>query len=245
VLNRFWQGLQSMLGESTAALTAAAPLPPCDLAVTQADRVLELLRLLESDRGALNLQSSEGQGLGRARVFAVTKSQVTLRCGAALGHTAERCVNVVGSSSLGAVMFTLRLMPTSLGDLWRAPLPDEVLCVQSRQHRRVEIVRSLGHEAELLTARRGMVRRVLDLSESGAALDLCGSPKSLLTLGEAVLKLDGMRILVPRLEVVHTHESTDGQVRAGVRLADLPSEETRHLRRWLNAAETALLTPKH
>lgn len=245
MLNRFWQGVQSMLGESPVALAAPAPLPLCDLAVTEAERVLELLRLLESDRGALSLQSSEGQGLGRAQVFAVTKGQITLRCGTALGQAAERCVNVVGSSSRGAVMFTLRLVPTSLGDLWRAPLPGEVLCVQSRQHRRVEIVHSLGHEAELLTAQPGMVQRVLDLSESGAALDLNGSPQSLLNQGEAVLVLDGMRIQVPRLEVVHTRALANGQVRAGVRLADLQSEEARQLRRWLNVAETALLTPKH
>lgn len=245
MLNRFWQGVQSMLCESPVACAAPAPLPLCDLAVTEAERVLELLRLLESDRGALSLQSNEGHGFGRAQVFAVTKSQVTLRCGMAQGQVAERCVNVVGSSSRGAVMFTLRLVPTSLGDLWRAPLPDEVLCVQSRQHRRVEVVRSLGHEAKLLTAQPGVVRQVLDLSESGAALDLIGPPQSLLTQGEAVLVLDGMRIQVPRLEVVHSRALANGHVRTGVRLADLPSEEARQLRRWLNAAETALLTPKH
>jgi hypothetical protein len=245
VLNRFWQGVQSMLGESPVAQAAPAPLPLCDLAVTEPERVLELLRLLESDRTALSLQSSEGQGLGRGVVFAVTKGQVTLRCATALGQAAERRVNVVGSSSRGAVMFTLHLVPTSLGDLWRAPLPCEVLCVQSRQHRRVEVVHSLRHEAELLTAQPGAVQRVVDLSESGAALDLNGSPQSLSSGGEAVLVLDGMRIHVPRLEVVHTRALTNGRVRAGVRLADLQSEESRQLRRWLNSAETALLAPKH
>jgi len=52
MLHRFWQGVQSMLGESPASLAAPVPLPLCDLAVTESERVLELLRLKAvKDRG--------------------------------------------------------------------------------------------------------------------------------------------------------------------------------------------------
>jgi hypothetical protein len=243
MLGRFWQGLQSMLQESSLAAVNMAPLPVCDVAVSDPVRILELLHLLESDRHSLSLQSSEGQGLGSARVFAVTQSQVTLQCSTGLDQAGDVPVNVIGASSRGAVMFTLRLIPTRMGDLWRAVLPDEVLCVQSRQHRRVEVVHSLGHKVELITAHPGAVRRVLDLSESGAALDVHGSASTPWADGPVVLKLDGVKIHVPRLEIVHTRALPEGHLRAGVRLADLRSDDSRHLRRWLNEAETALLTP--
>jgi hypothetical protein len=245
MLNRFWQGVQSMLGETPSSAAELVPLPMCDLAVTEPGRVQELLRLIESGHYALSLQSSEGQGLGRAHVFAVTQSQVTLRCSQAMADRPAGRVNAVGSSDRGAVMFTLELVPTRLGDLWRAALPAEILCVQSREHRRVEVVRSLGHQAQLITARPGAVKQVLDLSESGASLDIPEPLQGPLSDGNVVLMLDGMRIQVPRLEVVHSRALPQGGTRAGVRIEGLQGEEARSLRRWLNAAETALITTSH
>jgi hypothetical protein len=240
MLNGFWQGVKSMLGEPSAPPLA---LPTCDLAVSDAERVREMLRLLEQGRQVFSLQNQDGMAIGQATIFAVTSSQVTLRCSSRCAGMGAQRVNVAGVSDGGAVLFTVDLVPTRLGDLWRAALPADVLCVQSRQYRRVGVVRSVGHHADLSLPTVAKHWQLLDLSEQGAGLGL-QAPLTQEALSEGgLLVLDGMRIRVPRIHLVHVREDKRG-TRAGLRLEGVVEHEMRALRRWLNEAESTLITPR-
>ena len=243
MLGRFWQGVRSMLAE--ADVPEALGLPVCDLTVTQPVRIASLMADLRAEQFVLSVQAEGGLPVGRATVFSADARSVVLRL--AVSQVVRPVdglglrVNVAGSSPQGALMFTLDLQATRLGDLWRADLPDEILCLQSRRHRRVQTWRSLNHEARLQLPPALQGAQLLDLSEEGAGLSLQSPVDPRLGLQGATLVLDGMKIEVPNFRVMHRTAPAEGPVRLGLGLQGMAPADQRALRRWLNEAESQLL----
>lgn len=237
MLQRLWDSVKSLAAQQATA--ADITLPLCDVAITDDDRIIDLLRRLEDDGGELHLQIAGKSELRSCRVFAVTRTQLTLRGDLDEGLASPLAVNVTGSGRTGALMFSGQLHRTRLGGLWRCKLPAEVLCVQSRQHRRVLLAdRSDMVTRLLLASPTPHAHRILDLSEQGMGLFTKDAALDGHRLSEGgTLELDGVRLLLPTIKVVHTRAVLGGN-RLGLQFTVHGASDERHLRRFLNTAET-------
>jgi c-di-GMP-binding flagellar brake protein YcgR len=238
-LDRFWKGVRTLL--DAAPEPQASALPVCELAVAQPARVRDVLEQLADAGLPLALQSAFGEPFARATLVAVGTEALTLRLerhDGLLSGTAPLRVNVVGSSPGGALMFSLVLKRTHNTGLWQAPLPFELLCIQSRQHRRVEVGLGRSHQAAIELDQQPQRRDLHDLSEHGASLTLPDT--AALDAGGGVLLLDGVAVRVPEFRVASVGAAVAGGVRIGLGLHGIDPMDQRALRRWLNQAETAL-----
>lgn len=250
MLSAWWKGVRHWLREGPPATAQAEPaggsrLPESvsDLVIAGRRRVGRLMHDLQQRRVPMVIQADEGRYLGRAEVFLVEADAVTLRLrlhdGAGRGR-ASLHVNLAGSAAQGVVMFTLALRRLGHDDLWSAPLPEEVLCVQSRRHRRVATLQTGGHRAALELPEPLHRARLLDLSEEGAGVLLDREVSAAQVAGlRATLWLDGTKVAVPALDLAHIRADGRGAWRAGLRLGGMDAADRRCLARWLDAAETA------
>lgn len=243
MLADFWRNVRALLDDEPQK----APLYEAisDLFITDRSRIAELLEEMRRAGIEVTLQGAEGHYLGHARLYEVGDAEVTFRVHFRDGPSAlasRHRANAVGSTTHGAVMFTVELHRSVLGDLWQAPLPTEAMCVQSRRHRRVTTVRTQHHQA-LLQLPSSLTRqaRLLDLSEEGAGLEVDQPvrPDDLAGM-DAELLLDGqVRLRIPWLAVAYVGKSQGRGSRVGLGLNGMNAADQRTLARWLNAAEVA------
>jgi hypothetical protein len=234
MLNRFWESLRLLMAEPDDLRT----LPTCDLSVTDASRIELLMDELQVSAFSLAMQTEGRQRLGGAVLVARDAQSLTLRCAnadVAFSHLAHR-VTLVGASSHGLLVFSLDLVRVAGTSLWRGDRPAELLCVQSRRHRRVRIAGELRRRATLNLMLPYGPLRLLDLSEEGAGLQLAAAVDMGSRMGEARLSLDGSAIRIGQVRVRHC--SRDGDAwKLGVALDGIRSDDQRTMRRWLNEAE--------
>jgi hypothetical protein len=246
VLTRFWDAVRSMVQEEAPPVATEQSLPVSDLSVTDPARVRDLLVQLVNSRLPLALQGEGSADLGTATVFAVAGSHVMLQRNVQTGHTIADTplrVNAAGSSPQGALMFTLQLQPSRLSGLWRAPLPAELLCVQSRRHRRIEVFRSVRHTAQLRLANGLPQGCLFDLAEEGAGLRMPECPQASRFSEGGVLLLDGVELRVPTIRLVHARTVPTGEHHVGLGFQGMDHADARTMRRWLNAAEVTSIGP--
>jgi hypothetical protein len=77
----------------------------------------------------------------------------------------KHCVNLIGASTHGLLLFTVDLVRIPVTDPLRGDRPAELLCAQSRRHCSVRIVGDLGGRAILSLLLPFGKDLLLDLSE--------------------------------------------------------------------------------
>jgi hypothetical protein len=234
MLNRFWESLRFLMAEPDDLRT----LPTCDLSVSDAARIELLMDELQVSAFSLAVQAEERQRLGRAVLVARDAQSLTLRFADAdvASSRLNHRVNLVGASSHGLLVFTLDLVRVAGTGLWRGDRPTELLCVQSRRHRRVRIAGELRRRATLTLMLPYGPLRLLDLSEEGAGLQLAAAVDMCTRMGEARLSLDECAIRIGQVRVCHCRRDGDAW-NLGVALEGIRSDDQRMMRRWLNEAE--------
>jgi hypothetical protein len=234
MLTRVWQSLRSLMSEPHEVRL----LPTCDLSVTDVARIDLLLHALQASRFELVVQTEERHRMGTAVLVAYDARSLTLRLDAvatACGHGNHR-VNLVGASTQGLLIFTLDLVRLPGTGLWRGDRPAELMCVQSRRHRRVRIVGDPRTRATLSMLLPFGPVGLLNLSEEGAGLRLAARVDIGTRMGGARLSWDGSTIRIAQVRVCHASRHGDAW-HLGVTLEGIGSADQRMLRRWLNEAE--------
>ncbi|WP_157271800.1 PilZ domain-containing protein [Azohydromonas aeria] len=174
-------------------------------------------------------------------------------------------LNVTACSEQGVLMFSLHPVAYRGQGRLRAPLPAQMILVQSRRHFRVTGLNGHQFHAELALPagsqdRRGgaggggeadgdategkddnRVLRLRNLSEEGVAFEMAGPGVPSGTIYRDVsLRLDDMVIVVPEMKVVYCRRHGEAQWTVGAHFERIGAQESRFLRRWIAAAQAAM-----
>lgn len=216
--------------------------PPSEFWTTAPEQIHELLEELRLSKRALTLQFTHHHDVCAAELIA--RDDIGLKLlppsGADFCLRDGEVVNVVARTERGVTMFTLRPKACTRDGRLLAELPEALIRMQSRQHRRLRCLHGRGHRAELSLQPCGNASpfELMDLSEEGACVHWrSDAPPEVQARGNLVI--DGSNIELPRIRSVHSQLITPGVWRVGLKLEGMPPDASRLLRRWLNLAETA------
>ena len=205
-------------------------------------RVLE--RLLR-DGVLLNLQSDDAVFDHVVRVASGSPEGISLQAlpGEEISPASvPLAANATACTELGVLLFSLNGLSLDMEGLLHAAWPKQIIHVQSRRHFRVTGLNGQRFHADLLLPEQGRVPRLRNLSEEGVAFDKAGPGVSYGTLiHNAKLELDGVELDVPVMQVMYCREFGD-YCAIGAHFEVVVADEARLLRRWIAAAQAAMLT---
>lgn len=205
--------------------------------------ITEILSSLDRDHRPMNALTLDGQFLGQARITAVLSHEIwfTLEPSEALPPNRDTlALNVCALRQQGAAMFSVQACQTCVANTWRAALPQEIIRMQSRQHRRIACVAGPLHAASIKLPEAWAHATLRDLSEEGIGLRWHQPPSpGLSQIDNAVLILDGAAIALPTLQIVHHKQCGPADWHIGAHMAGVAPATQRLVRRWLDVAETS------
>lgn len=215
-----------------------------DTKITGEAAVRRVLERLARNGVLLTLHSDEGAFDQVARLTGCSPQGVTLQLqpGEDKGlDSVPLALNATACTELGVLLFSLHKLELDAEGLLHAPWPQQLVQVQSRRHFRVTGLNGQHFHAELVLPEEGRVPRLRNLSEEGLAFDKAGPGVPYGTLiHNATLKLDGARIEVPVMQVMYCREFGD-YCAVGAHFEIVVADEARLLRRWIAAAQAAML----
>lgn len=222
--------------------SSAAAEPMDEYLIRQAERVRAQLSELAELRHLLQWQCDDSAARGIARLH-LCHSQAESLIEPLGAGAMPRCVNLIAASSQGMLMFSLHELRQKADGLWSAPLPSQIVRVQSRRHYRVHGIAGPTHRALLELADVAEPLALRDLSEEGCSMVWPGPGESLMaSQHQARLYLDEQRLQVPCVQILHPCTSP-GQAACvlGAQLIGLAPPDAQRLRQWLSRVQAAQL----
>lgn len=203
--------------------------------------VEDFLTGLSADHQYLVVHGLDGSYIGHASLVSLDERSVRFQLhgeGVQLKRVDDIRINVWCVLKQGATMFTLHAQRLGLADLWHAPRPNEVIRMQSRRHRRLRCIHGPIHTAGMTMSAPFQDVSLVDLSEEGAGI-LCRveADGPMPARASATLWLQGVALVVPGVQVMHSTRLADGNWRIGVRMEGVAEADRRTLRCWLNMVE--------
>ena len=244
-MKHLWQQLGRLLSPQT--VTTHLDLEFDDLIVSQPPKIERLMKDLAQDPRAVDAYSTNGIFIGKAKLRWTQQHGLAfqwIQPSRSLPAPEIPCVNVRGLTSRGAVLFTLRLMERAASICQIVSLPREMIWVQSREHYRLSGFHGPRHHAALHLKPEYPAIPLHDLSEQGLGLRL-GQPSVITDTrieGSCELEIDGLRLPLPHLEVMHCNPVSNQLWRVGVRFSGLSATESRKLRHWIDTVETGKIS---
>jgi hypothetical protein len=228
------------------------PAPPAPVGVVDEEpirseaSVRRTLQRLARAGSVVSLQDEEGTFDHPAKLVGDQEAGVTLLLPAGEDQAPDvlpPLLHATACSDKGVLLFSL-VDVVQHGRRLQAPLPPEILHVQSRRHFRVSAVRGPRYHAALALPQVGQVASLRNLSEEGVAFELDGCGVGAGTVfRDALLRLDGVDIAVPELKVVYSRMHGERQCTVGAHFERIGAEEARQLRRWIAAVQASLARP--
>lgn len=221
------------------------PMPTDDLVMTQDARIRSTLTELAALRRVVSLHAPDGRSMAHGVLTGDGLRRVEIRLDPA-EFACPETVNAVVSGPNGLLMFSLVDCTPAGRDLLLAPLPRQMIHVQSRRHFRLRVASGARPGLALAWREAGICLQVRDLSEEGVGLTgPAGGQSPPWPTGPAELQLGAMRLAVPALEIVHQRHdqrgAEGGSSSLGARLLGMGEEQTRALRRWLASTQASEL----
>lgn len=208
--------------------------------------VRRTLQRLAHAGSVVSLQDEEGAFDHPARLVGDQEDGVTLQLPAsesAALRTMPPLLHATACSDTGVLLFSL-VDVVQHGQRLRAPLPAQILHVQSRRHFRVSGLNGPSYRAALELPQLSQAPRLRNLSEEGVAFELAGPGVGAGTVfHDALLRLDNEAIAVPVLKVVYSRMHGEQQCTLGAHFDRIDAEQARRLRRWIAAAQASLTRP--
>lgn len=212
--------------------------------------VQRALQRLARAGGTVSLQSEDAAFDHGARLLGEVENGLALRLlqgDVPWPREMPETLNVTACSEQGVLMFALNPVAYRGQGRLRAPLPAQLILVQSRRHFRVSGLNGHQFHARLVLPddgredRDNRVLRLRNLSEEGVAFEMVGpGVPSGEIYRDVSLRLDGMVIVVPEMKVVYCRMHGEQQWTVGAHFERIGAEESRFLRRWIAAAQASM-----